>query len=79
MIAITVTAVIREERVWLQSAHGEAYRAYRSRTGMFIPFVGERLADSCRDPVKECDPVKTCRPVKKCRPVGIAPSRHPSL
>jgi protein-S-isoprenylcysteine O-methyltransferase Ste14 len=40
MIAISVAAAIHEERVWLNSPHGEAYRAYRRRTGMFIPFVG---------------------------------------
>lgn len=40
MIAITVAAAIREERVWLNSVHGDAYRAYRSRTGMFIPCIG---------------------------------------
>lgn len=40
MIAISVAAAIHEERVWLKSAHAEAYRAYRARTGMFIPFIG---------------------------------------
>lgn len=40
MIALTVAAAIREERVWLKSAHGEAYRAYRRKTGMFFPFIG---------------------------------------
>ena len=40
MVAICVAAAIREERVWLKSLHGDAYRSYRSRTGMFIPFVG---------------------------------------
>lgn len=40
MIAISVAAAIREERVWLESTHGEAYRAYRAKTGMFVPFVG---------------------------------------
>lgn len=39
-ISISVAAAIREERIWLKSAHAEAYRAYRARTGMFIPFVG---------------------------------------
>lgn len=40
MFPIIACAAIREERVWLKSAHGDAYRAYRGRTGMFIPFVG---------------------------------------
>jgi protein-S-isoprenylcysteine O-methyltransferase Ste14 len=35
-----VTAAIHEERVWLNSPHADAYRAYRARTGMFIPFIG---------------------------------------
>lgn len=40
MIAISVTAAIHEERVWLKSSHADAYRAYRARTAMFIPFIG---------------------------------------
>jgi len=40
MIVISIAAAIREERVWLNSVHGEAYRTYRGRTGMFIPFLG---------------------------------------
>ena len=40
MIAISVSAAIREERVWLKSPHGDAYRAYRRKTGMIIPFIG---------------------------------------
>jgi protein-S-isoprenylcysteine O-methyltransferase Ste14 len=40
MVVITVAAAIREERVWLKSAHADEYRSYRSRTGMFIPFLG---------------------------------------
>lgn len=40
MIAITLAAAFREERVWLCSARGEEYREYRRKTGMFIPFVG---------------------------------------
>ena len=39
-LMITVAVAIREERVWLNSVHGDAYRAYRSRTGMFVPFIG---------------------------------------
>ena len=39
LVAITFSAAIREERVWLASPHGDAYRAYRKRTGMFIPFL----------------------------------------
>lgn len=39
-IGLTVSAAIREERVWLKSARGAAYREYRRQTGMFLPFVG---------------------------------------
>lgn len=37
MIAITLAAAFREERVWLSSPRGGAYREYSSRTGMFVP------------------------------------------
>ena len=37
MIAITVAAAFREERVWLASPRAEAYREYQRRTGMFLP------------------------------------------
>ena len=40
MIGIAVSAAIREERVWLASPRGEQYRAYRRKTGMFLPFIG---------------------------------------
>ena len=40
MVAITVIAAFREERVWLASPRGDAYREYRRRTGMFLPFIG---------------------------------------
>jgi protein-S-isoprenylcysteine O-methyltransferase Ste14 len=40
LVAATVSAAVREERVWLASARGDEYREYRRRTGMFIPFVG---------------------------------------
>lgn len=40
MIAISVSAAIREERVWLNSARGDEYRAYQRKTGMIIPFIG---------------------------------------
>jgi protein-S-isoprenylcysteine O-methyltransferase Ste14 len=40
MVALTVSAAVREERVWLRSAHAEAYREYRARTGMFLPLIG---------------------------------------
>ena len=40
MIGFVVTAAVREERVWLGSPKADAYREYRRRTGMFIPFVG---------------------------------------
>lgn len=37
MIAITLVAAFREERIWLSSPRADAYREYSSRTGMFIP------------------------------------------
>ena len=37
MIAITITAAFREERVWLSSPRADAYREYSRRTGMFVP------------------------------------------
>jgi protein-S-isoprenylcysteine O-methyltransferase Ste14 len=40
LVAATVYAAVREERVWLASARGDEYREYRRRTGMFIPFIG---------------------------------------
>lgn len=41
MIAIAVAAALREERVWLSSpTRSGEYRAYRKKTGMFIPFIG---------------------------------------
>ena len=40
LVAATVLAAAREERVWLASPRGEEYRAYRRKTGMFIPFIG---------------------------------------
>ena len=40
LVIVTVTAAVREERVWLSSVHADQYRAYRRRTGMFVPFVG---------------------------------------
>lgn len=42
LIAIAVTAALREERVWLSGVRAEEYRNYRKRTGMFVPFVGRR-------------------------------------
>jgi protein-S-isoprenylcysteine O-methyltransferase Ste14 len=42
MIAITVTAAFREERVWLASPRAAAYREYSSRTGMFLPTVWKK-------------------------------------
>ena len=42
LVAMTIAAAVREERVWLASAHGDEYRAYRRRTGMFLPFIGRR-------------------------------------
>src|SRR5436190_14933256 len=41
LIAIVISAAMREEHVWLASPTRSAeYREYRRRTGMFIPFVG---------------------------------------
>jgi protein-S-isoprenylcysteine O-methyltransferase Ste14 len=40
MVAITVNAAFREERLWLASPYGDAYREYRRRTGMFLPLIG---------------------------------------
>jgi protein-S-isoprenylcysteine O-methyltransferase Ste14 len=40
LVLMTVAAALREEQVWLSSARGDEYRAYRRRTGMFIPFIG---------------------------------------
>jgi protein-S-isoprenylcysteine O-methyltransferase Ste14 len=40
MVGITVSAAIREERVWLASPMGDKYREYRRKTGMFLPFIG---------------------------------------
>jgi protein-S-isoprenylcysteine O-methyltransferase Ste14 len=37
MIAMTVVAAFREERVWLASPRADAYRDYQRRTGMFLP------------------------------------------
>lgn len=42
MVAITVTAAFREERVWLGSPRRDEYRQYRRRTGMFLPFIARR-------------------------------------
>lgn len=39
LVAVTFAAAMREERVWLSSARGDDYRAYRQRTRMFIPFI----------------------------------------
>jgi protein-S-isoprenylcysteine O-methyltransferase Ste14 len=40
LAAVTISAAVREERVWLSSPRADEYREYRRRTGMFIPFVG---------------------------------------
>ncbi len=40
MIGLTVAAAFREERAWLASSKAAAYRQYRRRTGMFLPFIG---------------------------------------
>lgn len=42
MIVLTVLAALREERVWLGSVRGPAYRAYAAKTGMLLPWVGRR-------------------------------------
>jgi protein-S-isoprenylcysteine O-methyltransferase Ste14 len=40
LVVISVSAAVREERVWLAGSRAEEYRAYRRRTGMFVPFIG---------------------------------------
>jgi protein-S-isoprenylcysteine O-methyltransferase Ste14 len=45
MVAITVVAAFREERVWLASPRGDEYREYRRRVGMFLPFIGRSTQD----------------------------------
>jgi protein-S-isoprenylcysteine O-methyltransferase Ste14 len=40
MIGLTLAAATREERAWLASPRAASYRAYRARTGMFLPFIG---------------------------------------
>jgi protein-S-isoprenylcysteine O-methyltransferase Ste14 len=45
MVAITVNAAFREERVWLASPRADEYREYRRRTGMFLPFTGRSTRD----------------------------------
>ena len=40
LVLMTIAAALREERVWMASVHGDEYRAYRRRTGMFVPFIG---------------------------------------
>lgn len=42
MVAMTVAATFREERVWLASPRADEYREYRRRTGMFLPFIRRR-------------------------------------
>ena len=44
MIAISLSAAVREERVWLSGARADAYREYRRRTGMFVPRMPRRAA-----------------------------------
>ena len=39
LAVISIAAAIREERVWLAGPRANEYREYRTRTGMFIPFV----------------------------------------
>jgi protein-S-isoprenylcysteine O-methyltransferase Ste14 len=39
LVATTIAAAIREERVWLASARGDEYRNYQRRTAMFIPLL----------------------------------------
>jgi protein-S-isoprenylcysteine O-methyltransferase Ste14 len=40
LVAISIYAAVREERVWLSSPRADEYREYRRRTGMFLPFIG---------------------------------------
>ena len=39
LVAVTIYAAVREERVWLSSPRADEYRAYRRRTSMFIPYL----------------------------------------
>ena len=39
LVLMTVAAASREERVWMASTLGDDYRAYRRRTGMFVPVL----------------------------------------
>jgi protein-S-isoprenylcysteine O-methyltransferase Ste14 len=38
MIGMVVVAAVREERVWLAGPRADAYREYRARVGMFLPW-----------------------------------------
>lgn len=40
LVAMTIVAALREERVWMSGPHADDYADYRRRTGMFIPFFG---------------------------------------
>lgn len=42
LMAVTVAAAFREERVWLSGARADEYRDYQKRTGMLVPFIGRR-------------------------------------
>jgi protein-S-isoprenylcysteine O-methyltransferase Ste14 len=44
LMVVAIAAAVREERAWLSTpARAEEYRAYRKRTGMFIPSIGRDL------------------------------------
>jgi protein-S-isoprenylcysteine O-methyltransferase Ste14 len=42
LMLMTIYAAMREERVWLSGPRADEYRAYRRRTGTFVPFIGRR-------------------------------------
>lgn len=42
LAVLSIYAAVHEERVWLAGPKSEEYRAYRRRTGMFLPFIGRR-------------------------------------
>lgn len=40
LMMVTILAAMREEKVWLAGPRADEYRAYRRRTGTFVPFIG---------------------------------------
>jgi protein-S-isoprenylcysteine O-methyltransferase Ste14 len=45
LIVVVIAAALREEHVWMSTpARSDEYRAYRRKTGMFVPYVGRDLS-----------------------------------